>query len=68
MNSKVFALLGKAQRAGEFRNIMCEFLMNAVPCVCAGFGLFFFFLPVAALFIWESTVYKIFFSSVLAAV
>lgn len=40
MNSKVFALLGKAQRAGEFRNIMCEFLMNAVPCVCA--GLFFF--------------------------
>lgn len=37
MNSKVFALLGKAQRAGEFRNIMCEFLMNAVPCVCAGF-------------------------------
>lgn len=45
---------------------MCEFLMNAVPCVCAGFV--FFFLPVAALFIWESTVYKIFFSSVLAAV
>lgn len=64
MNSKVFALLGKAQRAGEHRNIMCEFLMNAVPSVCA----FFFFLPVAVLFIWESTAYKIFFSSLLAAV
>lgn len=63
MNSEVFALLGKAQRAGEHRNIMCEFLMNAVPSVCA-----FFFLPVAALFIWESTAYKIFFSSMLAAV
>lgn len=63
MNSEVFALLGKAQQAGEHRNIMCEFLMNAVPSVCA-----FFFLPVAALFIWESTAYKIYFSSMLAAV
>lgn len=63
MNSKVFVLLAKAQRAGEHRNITCEFLMNAVPSVCA-----FFFLPVAALFIWESTAYKIFFSSMLAAV
>lgn len=37
MNSEVFALLGKAQRAGKHRNIMCEFLMNAVPSVCAFF-------------------------------
>lgn len=63
MNSKVFALLGKAHRAGKHRNTMCEILMNAVPkCVCI------FFLPVAALFIWESTAYKIFLSSMLAAV